>query len=100
MARMPNQKRDPDLDGGDNEVAVATAQLRSFITRVEKLEEEMKTLSDDRKEVYEEAKSLGLDTPTIRTLVRWRKKDKAKREAQAALLELYSGALGEIGVFG
>jgi len=99
---MPGQSKEPqpEVGGGSNEMAVASAKLRKFIERVERVEEDMKSLSDDRKEIYAEAKSTGLDVPTIRTLVRWRKKDKAKREAQAALLELYSGALGELGVFG
>ncbi len=101
MPKMPGQKEpQPDVGGGGNEQAVATAKLRSFVERVERLEEDKKAVSDDIKEVYEEAKGTGLDVKTIRTLVRWRKKDKAKREAEAALLELYSGALGEVGVFG
>ena len=90
----------PEVSGGANESAVASAKLRKFIERVERVEEDRKALSDDIKEIYEEAKGTGLDVKTMRTLVRWRKKDKAKREAEAALLELYSGALGEVGVFG
>jgi uncharacterized protein (UPF0335 family) len=70
------------------------------IERIEHIEEEKKSLSEDIKEIYVEAKGTGLDVTTIRTLVRWRKKDKAQREAQAALLELYSNAIGEVGVFG
>jgi len=101
MPKMPGQRRDePEIGGGANEMAVASAKLRKFVERVENVEAEMKSLSDDRKEIYEEAKGTGLDVKTIRTLVRWRRKDKAKREAEAALLELYSGALGETGVFG
>jgi len=89
-----------DIGGGDNAMAVASALLRGFIERVERLEEEKRTLAEDVKEVFEEAKGKGLDVKTMRVLVRWRRKDKAKREAEAALLELYAGALGEQGVFG
>lgn len=100
MPKVKPGQNQPDMGGGSNEMAIAAAKLRAFIERVEHVEEEMKTLGEDRKEIYEEAKGIGLDTATIRILVRWRKKDKARRQAQAALLELYSGALGEQGVFG
>jgi uncharacterized protein (UPF0335 family) len=100
MPTTAGQKKQPDLDGGTNAQAVASARLRSVIERIEHIEEEKKSLSEDIKEIYVEAKGTGLDVTTIRTLVRWRKKDKAQREAQAALLELYSNAIGEVGVFG
>ena len=90
----------PDISGGDNEIAIAASKLRKVVERIENVETEMKAFSDDRKEIYEEAKGEGFDVPTIRTLVRWRKKDKAKRQAASSLLELYAGALGETGVFG
>jgi uncharacterized protein (UPF0335 family) len=102
MPKMPNnaKKATPDVGGGDNEMAIASAKLRSFIERIENEEEEISDRREGIKAICEEAKGAGLDVKTIRILVRWRKQDKAKRAAQAALLELYSGAIGELGVFG
>lgn len=75
-------------------VGIAAAQLKSIVERIERLEEEKKALSDDVKDVYAEAKANGFDTKTIRTVVRLRKQDKAEREEQEALLDLYLNALG------
>ncbi|MET3661421.1 DUF2312 domain-containing protein [Aquamicrobium ahrensii] len=73
---------------------VAAGQLRAFIERIERLEEEKKTIADDIKEVYAEAKGTGFDTKAIRTLVRLRKKDQAEREEEESILDLYKAALG------
>ena len=73
---------------------VAAGQLRAFIERIERLEEEKKTIADDIKEVYAEAKGTGLDTKAIRTLIRLRKKDQAEREEEESILDLYKAALG------
>lgn len=75
---------------------VAQAQLRSIIERIERLEEEKKTIADDIKEVYAEAKGNGFDTKTLRKVVTLRKKDQAEREEEEAMLDLYMGALGMI----
>ena len=56
---------------------VAAGQLRAFIERIERLEEEKKTIADDIKEVYAEAKGTGFDTKAMRTIIRLRKKDQA-----------------------
>ena len=74
---------------------VAAERLRSFIERVERLEEEKKGLSDDIKDVYAEAKGEGYETKVLRQIVRLRKMDKADRQEQEALLDLYLSALGE-----
>ncbi|MEQ1936837.1 DUF2312 domain-containing protein [Mesorhizobium sp. CN5-321] len=73
---------------------VAAGQLRAFIERIERLEEEKKTIADDIKEVYAEAKGTGFDTKAIRTLIRLRKKDQAEREEEESILDLYKAALG------
>jgi uncharacterized protein (UPF0335 family) len=73
---------------------IAAAQLRAFVERIERLEEEKKALADDIRDVYAEAKGNGFDTKTLRTVVRLRKQDKAEREEQEALLDLYLHALG------
>ena len=74
---------------------VAAERLRSFLERVERLEEEKQTIMGDMKEVYAEAKGEGYDTKTLRKIIRLRKMDRAKRQEEEALLELYLSALGE-----
>ena len=74
---------------------IAADRLRSFIERVERLEEEKATIMGDVKEVYAEAKGEGYDVKTMRQVVRMRKLDKADRQEQEALLDLYLSALGE-----
>ena len=76
------------------EGTVAADQLRLFIERIERLEEEKKTISDDIKEVFAEAKGTGFDTKAIRTIVRLRKKDANERKEEEAILELYMNSLG------
>ena len=73
---------------------VAAGQLRAFIERIERLEEEKKTIADDIKEVYAEAKGTGFDTKAMRKLVTLRKKDQAERQEEEAVLDLYKNALG------
>ncbi|WP_137933004.1 DUF2312 domain-containing protein [Mesorhizobium comanense] len=73
---------------------VAAGQLRALIERIERLEEEKKTIADDIKEVFAEAKGTGFDTKAIRTIIRLRKKDQAERQEEDAILDLYMAALG------
>ncbi len=80
--------------GGSDAHGVARDQLRQFIERIERLEEEKKTISDDIKDVYGEAKGTGFDVPTIREIIRIRKKDKDERMEQLAILDTYLHALG------
>ena len=72
----------------------AKDRLRSFVERVERLEEEKKALSDDIKEVYAEAKGEGFDVKIMRQVVRMRKMDKADFQEAEAMLDLYLSALG------
>jgi uncharacterized protein (UPF0335 family) len=74
----------------------AKDQLRSFVERVERLEEEKKALSEDIREVYAEAKGDGFDVKIMRQVVRLRKMDKADFQEAEAILELYKRALGMI----
>lgn len=74
----------------------APDQLRAFVERVERLEEEIAALNKDKSEVYAEAKGNGFDVPTIKKIVRIRKLDHAERQEQDALLDLYMSALGMI----
>ncbi|MBN9039536.1 MAG: DUF2312 domain-containing protein [Rhizobiales bacterium] len=75
---------------------VAAGQLRAFIERVERLEEEKKTIADDIKEVYAEMKGTGFDTKAVRAIIRMRKKDQAERQEEEAILDLYKAALGMV----
>lgn len=75
---------------------VAAGQLRAFIERVERLEEEKKTIADDIKEVYAEMKGTGFDTKAVRHIIRLRKQDQAEREEAEAILDLYKSALGMV----
>jgi len=69
-------------------------RLRSFVERVERLEEERAALSADIREVYAEARGEGFDTKTMRQVVRMRKLDRAQFQEQEAMLDLYLSALG------
>jgi uncharacterized protein (UPF0335 family) len=71
----------------------AKEQLKSFIDRIERLEEERTALSADIREVYSEAKGTGFDTKIMRQIIRLRKMDKADYQEQEALLELYKRAM-------
>ena len=74
----------------------AKDQLRAIVERIEHLEEEKKAIADDIKDVYAEAKGNGFDVKALRTVIRLRKQDKAERQEQEAILEVYLHALGMI----
>lgn len=69
-------------------------QLRAIIERIERLEEEKKTISDDVKDIYAEAKGNGYDVKALRTIVRLRKQDANERAEQETILETYMHAMG------
>ena len=73
---------------------VAAGQLKSFVERIERLEEEKKGIADDIRDVFAEAKGQGFDTKIMRQVIRLRKKDVAERQEEEALLDLYMHALG------
>lgn len=73
---------------------VAGERLRSFIERIERLEEERKALSDDIRDVYAEAKAIGFDAKAMRQIIRERKMDRDDRAELEALLDTYRHALG------
>lgn len=74
--------------------AVAPNQLKAFVERIERLEEDKKAVTDDITDVYAEAKANGFDVKVLRKVVSLRKQDKAEREEMEAILELYMDALG------
>jgi uncharacterized protein (UPF0335 family) len=72
----------------------AQGQLRALVERIERLEEEKKTIAGDIKEVYAEAKANGFDTKILRKVISLRKKDAAERQEEDALIDVYLAALG------
>lgn len=78
----------PDVGG------VAGDRLKSFLERIERLEEEKKNVADDIKEIYAEAKATGFEPRIMRKVVRLRKMEADKRQEEEALLELYMSAIG------
>jgi len=72
----------------------AKDQLKSIIERVERLEEERKTIGDDIRDIYAESKGNGYDVKALRTIVRMRKQDANERSEQETILETYMQALG------
>ena len=80
------------------DVLTSTAQgrLRTLIERLERLEEDKQAVMGDMKEVFAEAKGEGYDVKVLRKVLRIRKQDKAKRQEEEAILDLYLSALGEV----
>lgn len=97
MSKKPgighNSKEAPEEDtletGG-----VSGKRLRSFIERLERLEEEIKDSREDFKEVIAEAKGVGFDTKIIRKILKLRKMDPEKRQEEEAILDLYKSSIG------
>ena len=75
---------------------IAAEQLRQFIERIERLEQEKTNIMTDIKEVYAEATSSGFDGKIMRQIIRIRKMDKSELEEQESLLDLYKQALGMV----
>ncbi|MBC00831.1 MAG: DUF2312 domain-containing protein [Rhodobacteraceae bacterium] len=76
---------------------IAGDQLRAFVERIEKLEEEKKVIADDIKDVYAEAKGTGFDVKILRKIISLRRKQPHEREEEDAILDLYMHALGMAG---
>lgn len=83
------------MSGSDTH-GVARDQLRAFIERIERLEEEKQTIADDIKDVYGEAKGTGFDTKILKMVIRLRKKDEQERMEEDMMLDTYLHALGMI----
>jgi uncharacterized protein (UPF0335 family) len=74
--------------------SVSGEDLRKFIERIERLHEERRSIGDDIKEIFAEAKGSGFDTKVMKAVIRIRAQDHAERMEQEALLDLYMSALG------
>ncbi|NCT41028.1 MAG: DUF2312 domain-containing protein [Alphaproteobacteria bacterium] len=89
-AAQPEEPETRDVGG------VAGDRLRSFIERIERLEEEKAALAEDIKEIYAELKGVGYDAKTVRKIVGLRKLDSEKRREADELLDLYKTAVGMV----
>jgi len=76
--------------------STAQSQLKAIVERIERLEEDKAAVMADLKEVYAEAKGNGYDVKILRKVIRIRKQDRAKRQEEEAILDLYLNAIGEI----
>jgi len=81
--------KDLDFQVGDN----AAGALVGFVQRVERMNEEIEALTDDRKEIFEEAKGAGFDTKILRKVIALRKMDPKDRKEMQAMLEIYMDAV-------
>jgi uncharacterized protein (UPF0335 family) len=77
-----------------SEATVSNDQLRLFMERIERLDEEKKGISDDIRDVFSEAKSQGYDTKIMRQILKLRKMTSDDRAEMEALLDVYKSALG------
>ena len=93
VKKTDNQPKDKKMAVEDS---IAQDQLRAFIERIERMEEEKAAIATDIKEIYAEAKGNGFDTKILRKIVGIRKQDANERMEQEAILELYMAALGMI----
>ena len=82
------------MPDGQADKGVSAQRLKSFIQRIERLEEEKKSTGADIREVYSEAKSSGFDTKIMRKVIALRRLDAAERQEQEALLQVYVDAIG------
>lgn len=76
--------------------ATASGRLKTIIERLERLDEDKEAIAADMKEVFAEAKGEGYDVKVLRKVLRIRKQDRAKRQEEEAILDLYLTALGEV----
>ncbi len=82
---------------GDNSTAFARDQLKSFVERVERLDQEVKSLNDDKRDIYAEAKGAGFDVKALKAVIAHRRKDPEAAREYLAMFELYLDSLQETG---
>lgn len=94
-AKKNQSQENQDSSSQDNAPAnVSGARLKSFIERVERLEEDKKALAEDIRDVYAESKSTGFEPKIIRKIISLRKTNVEKRREEQELLDLYQSAIG------
>lgn len=92
---MPARKTPPPVgSNADTLSGQAQTQLKSFVERVERLNEEKAEITEQIREVFAEAKGQGFDTKTMRKVIKVKAMDAAKRREEEALVDLYLSALG------
>ncbi|MFG1373191.1 DUF2312 domain-containing protein [Xanthobacter oligotrophicus] len=94
MRFRPKETGQVAEDVSDGPAGFAKEQLKSFIERIERLEEEKKAIADDIKDVFAEAKANGFDVKALRAILKIRKEDAEERKELEAIVELYLQALG------
>ena len=82
------------MPDGQADKGVSAQRLKSFIQRIERLEEEKKVMGADIREVYSEAKSSGFDTKIMRKVIALRRLEPSERQEQEAMLQVYIDAIG------
>jgi uncharacterized protein (UPF0335 family) len=95
MVRRLNTQSEQTKTQGDltHDISNSAGALLSYVERIERLTEEVEGLTDDRKEVYGEAKATGFDSATLRKVIARRKRDAGEVEESDALMELYEETL-------
>ena len=89
-------KTEPKTGDVSSAEGVAADELKQFIERIERLEEEKAGIAADIKDVFAEMKGRGFDSKAVRSILRIRKKDHSERQEEEAILELYMQALGMV----
>lgn len=84
------------MDSNDTLVVESKERLKSFVERIENLEDEKKGLSEDIRDVYSEAESAGFDKKALREIIKLRKISNAERKEHEAVVDLYLGSLGMV----
>ena len=74
-------------------VGIAGDRIRSFVERIEHIEEEIKALNEGKKEIFAEAKGDGFDVKVLKEIIRLRKQDKDERDEHESLLDVYLRAM-------
>lgn len=82
------QPRSGDVGG------VSGEHLKSFVDRIERLEEEIKAINEDKKDIYAECKGMGFDTKVLKRVIALRRRDQAEIDEEETILDLYLRALG------
>ena len=82
------------MSGSDHNYQITRDELRQFVERIERLEDDKKAVSEDIKEVFAEAKARGYDTKAMRLLLKERKKSPEELDEINAILDMYRAALG------
>lgn len=91
---MLEVNRDRESEAAVSATRFAKDQLKAFVERIERLEEEKKSIADDIRDVFGEAKGNGFDVKALRAIIRLRKQDLDERKEHEAILETYMHALG------